>query len=93
MLVVRNVLARGRVAGILTTLGIGSGLFIHATLSSLGLSLILMRSAPAFEALKYLGAAYLIYLGIRAVLQAPHSNRVGSAISPGFLPGAPGLDR
>ena len=49
MLVIRNVMARGRRAGLLTTVGTCCGLFIHATLSALGLSLILVRSATAFE--------------------------------------------
>ncbi len=45
MLVIRNVLLRGQRAGLLTATGICSGLFCHATLSALGLSLILVRSA------------------------------------------------
>jgi RhtB (resistance to homoserine/threonine) family protein len=63
MLVVRSVLSRGWKAGILTTLGISTGLFVHATLSALGLSLILMRSAAVFEIVKLAGAGYLLYLG------------------------------
>lgn len=63
MLVIRSVLSRGWKAGILTTLGISSGLFVHATLSALGLSLILMRSAAVFEIVKLAGAGYLLYLG------------------------------
>ena len=69
MLVLKNVLARGRRAGLLTTLGICSGCLFHATLSSLGLSLILLRSATAYEAVKLLGAGYLMFLGAQALLQ------------------------
>ncbi len=69
MLVLRNVLGRGSRAGFLTTLGICSGLFIHATLSALGLSLILVRSATAFEVVKFIGACYLIFLGLRSLWQ------------------------
>lgn len=47
MLVIRNVMARGQPAGLLTTVGACSGLFVHATLSALGLSLILVRSATS----------------------------------------------
>jgi threonine/homoserine/homoserine lactone efflux protein len=69
MLVMRNVLARGARAGIMTTLGICSGLFVHATLSALGLSFILVRSATAFEVVKFVGACYLIFLGLRSLWQ------------------------
>ncbi len=70
MLVVRGVLARGALTGLLTTLGICTGLFIHATLSALGLSLILLRSATAFEAMKLAGALYLAFLGIQSLWNA-----------------------
>ena len=63
MLVIRNVLAYGRRAGFFTLLGICSGLLIHATLSALGLSLILVRSAELFDLVKLAGAGYLIFLG------------------------------
>lgn len=69
MLVIRSVLARGRGAGIMTTFGICCGLFVHATLSAAGLSLILVRSALAFEMLKLAGAAYLIFLGLQSLRQ------------------------
>src|SRR5262249_58557901 len=62
VLVIRNVIAHGQRAGVLTIVGICCGLFVHATLSAVGLSLILVRSATAFEVVKLLGAAYLIWL-------------------------------
>lgn len=70
MLVMRNVLARGQRAGILTAVGICSGLFFHATVSALGLSLILVRSAAAFEMVKLTGACYLIFLGSQSLWRA-----------------------
>jgi len=70
MLVIRNVLTRGRGAGFLTALGACGGLFIHATLSALGLSLILVRSATAFEIVKLIGAGYLVWLGIQSLRRA-----------------------
>jgi len=70
MLVIRSTLARGSRAGIATAVGIGAGLFVHATASALGLSLFLTRSAAAFQAVKALGALYLVYLGGRSFFNA-----------------------
>ncbi len=69
MLVLRNVLTYGRRAGIITAAGICSGLFVHATLSALGLSLILLRSSLAFTVVKIAGACYLILLGFWSLWQ------------------------
>jgi threonine/homoserine/homoserine lactone efflux protein len=66
-LVTRNVVARGRRAGMLTALGTSSGLCFHAVAVALGVSAILLRSATAFEAIKLCGAAYLGVLGILAL--------------------------
>src|SRR3974377_2024645 len=97
VLVIRNVMAQGQRAGLLTTFGICCGLFVHAALSAVGLSLILLKSATAFEVVKLLGAAYLIWLGAQSLWQAFHgSNReFGKAIPkqrstksvPFFVPG------
>jgi threonine/homoserine/homoserine lactone efflux protein len=67
LLVVRNVLTRGRAAGLATIGGIAAGCFVHAALSAIGVSLLLVRSAAAFEAVKLAGAAYLIVLGVQSV--------------------------
>ena len=82
MLVIRNVLARGRRAGLLTAGGIGSGLFCHATLSALGLSLILVRSAALYETVKLLGACYLLFLGCRSLWQTFRASQKRAASSP-----------
>lgn len=79
MLVLRNVLAGGRSSGIATTVGICSGLFVHAALSALGLSVILMSSAAAYEVVKTLGATYLVYLGLKSLWQAARHTPAGSA--------------
>jgi len=67
MLVIRSVMSRGREAGLMTTLGISCGLLVHGVLSGLGVSLILLRSAMLFEAVKLIGAGYLIYLGAKSL--------------------------
>jgi threonine/homoserine/homoserine lactone efflux protein len=58
----------GKKNGIITGLGIAFGDLIHTFAAVLGLSAILMTSAFAFEVVKYIGAAYLIYLGISALI-------------------------
>ena len=72
MLVMRSVVARGQRAGLLTTIGICCGLFVHASLSAVGLSVILVRSAAAFELVKLVGAAYLIFLGVQSLWRVMH---------------------
>jgi threonine/homoserine/homoserine lactone efflux protein len=65
-LVTRNVLMSGRRAAFFTTLGICSGLVVHATASALGLSAVLRESAMAFEIVKLVGACYLMLLGLQS---------------------------
>ncbi|MGB7338465.1 MAG: LysE family translocator [Phototrophicaceae bacterium] len=62
---------QGRLAGILSTLGIGVGAFVHVVAAAFGISALLMSSALAFTIVKYLGAAYLIYLGISTLMSNP----------------------
>ena len=61
-------LAGGRSAGIAAALGISAGSVIHSLAAALGLSALLATSAYAFMAVKFAGAAYLIYIGVRALL-------------------------
>jgi threonine/homoserine/homoserine lactone efflux protein len=56
---------QGRLAGLVSVLAIETANFLQAVGATLGLSAILLSSALAFDIVKYLGAAYLIYLGIR----------------------------
>jgi threonine/homoserine/homoserine lactone efflux protein len=63
--VVARSLDQGRWAGIVSTLGINVGTLFHVVAAALGVSALLMRSALAFSVVKYAGAAYLVYLGIR----------------------------
>jgi RhtB (resistance to homoserine/threonine) family protein len=61
-------IAQGREAGIASALGISAGSIFHTCAAALGLSAILATSALAFGAIKLLGGAYLIFLGIKMVL-------------------------
>ena len=70
MLVVRNVLRGGRRDGVITTVGICLGIFMHATLSALGVSVLLLHSATAFHLVKYAGACYLVWLGVQSLYSA-----------------------
>ncbi len=65
--VVARSLKQGKMAGFVSTLGIGLGSVIHVIFAALGLSTLLVKSALAFSVVKYLGAAYLLYLGIRTL--------------------------
>ncbi|WP_027721538.1 LysE family translocator [Maridesulfovibrio zosterae] len=67
MLVVNNSLTRSTKDGLCTVAGVNAGLLIHALASALGLSVILMNSATAFEMVKMAGALYIIFLGIQSL--------------------------
>src|SRR5580704_11438580 len=69
-LVTRNTLTEGRRAALATTLGICSGLSVHATASALGLSAILRISTIAYATVRFVGAAYLAYLGVQTLCGA-----------------------
>ncbi|WP_020680258.1 LysE family translocator [Marinobacterium rhizophilum] len=70
LLTVRNSARGGVAAGVVTSFGICSGLFVHAVLSALGISVLLMQSAVLFGALKFAGAGYLVWLGWGSLRQA-----------------------
>jgi threonine/homoserine/homoserine lactone efflux protein len=63
--VVGRSIGQGRAAGFVSALGIQVGTLVHVAAAAVGLSALLMSSAAAFAAVKYLGAAYLIYLGVQ----------------------------
>jgi threonine/homoserine/homoserine lactone efflux protein len=59
---------QGRMAGLASVMGVETANATHVVIAALGLSALLMTSALAFDVVKYLGAAYLIYLGVRKLL-------------------------
>ena len=81
LLVLTRTLHGGRKAGILTGLGIATGDFVHTLGAAVGLSALLMTSALAFNAVKFVGAAYLVYLGIRA-LREKHASAHLPVVAP-----------
>jgi threonine/homoserine/homoserine lactone efflux protein len=66
-LTIRNSLLGGRRAGIFTALGVSTGQAIWTLAASAGVAALLVASEPAFQALKLLGAAYLVWLGLQTL--------------------------
>ena len=65
--IVTRSIDQGRTAGIVSTLGIHVGTLVHIGAAAVGLSALVVSSALAFNTIKYLGAAYLIWLGVRKI--------------------------
>ena len=70
--------AQGRTAGLVSAIGLGTGSLLHAIGATLGLSAVVAYSPMAYPVVKYLGAAYLVYLGVGLLRQrsAPLANAV-----------------
>lgn len=79
-LTVRNALAAGRRGGVYTAAGVATGQLVWTIAVSVGIASVLAASAPAFLALKLIGAAYLIYLGVQS-LRAAWSSGDGTPAS------------
>lgn len=69
-------MAQGKKAGIMSVLGIGTGTIIHTIFAAFGLSIIIAKSILAFNIIKYAGAAYLVYIGIKMVTDKTQLNTV-----------------
>ena len=81
--VVARTVAGGRTEGLASCLGTGMGGMLHVLAAALGLSLIVAQSAVAFSVVKYLGAAYLIYLGLRLLLRRDDAFKIDRVASQG----------
>ncbi len=68
-LVTKNTLLHQRRAGIFSAIGIASAILIHMTYCLLGLAIVISHSLVAFSLVKYLGGAYLIYIGVRTLFE------------------------
>lgn len=67
MYITSKTMAQGKISGFLSALGVCSGAMLHALAAGIGLSMILTTSALTFNIIKWLGAAYFIYLGYKAI--------------------------
>ena len=72
-MVVRNSLIYSRRTGILAAAGLAMGIMLHITYSLLGIGLVISKSIVLFNAIKLLGAAYLIYIGVKSLLAKKQS--------------------
>ena len=81
VLIIRNASRGGWRDGVFTSFGICCGLFVHATISAVGISVILLHSAWAFRLLKLAGAFYLIWLGLVSLKSAAGRGMISEAIA------------
>ncbi len=65
---------QGKKAGVIAAIGIGAGCMVHVLAAAFGLSMILVTSPVAFSIVRYVGAAYLFYLGIKTLLTLKQQN-------------------
>jgi threonine/homoserine/homoserine lactone efflux protein len=96
VMALKNSLTYSRKTGIYTAIGFGMGIGVHILYSFAGLAILISQSEGLFNMIKYLGAAYLFYIGIKSILEKSNKISVGStkhiqditplkAISMGFL--------
>ncbi len=69
--IVGRSVAQGRGAGLMSALGISAGCCVHSLACAFGLTALLAASATAFTVIKFVGAIYLIYLGVRLIFAKP----------------------
>ena len=78
--------SQGVKAGIVSALGVAGGCIVHLLAAVIGLSAIIANSALAFDIIKYAGAAYLIYLGVRSILSKQNKFRIQDKVEKKSLP-------
>jgi len=82
IMVLTRSISRGKTAGLYSAVGVSLGLLVHTCAATFGLSIILAKSAFAYSFIKYLGAAYLIYLGYKSITAKTQQNELLSTAKP-----------
>ncbi|MCW2482783.1 LysE family translocator, partial [Candidatus Symbiopectobacterium sp. NZEC135] len=80
-MVTRNSLMLSRRAGILTAVGIGGGILVHMSYTLIGIGLIIQQSLWLFNIIKLIGAAYLIWLGVKMLRTKPTRTQSDTGIA------------
>ena len=81
--IVTRSIDQGRRAGLMSVLGVAVGSVVHVTAAALGLSGLLLSSTIAFQSVKYLGAAYLVFLGVQKFVKPEQSTQTVEREAPG----------
>lgn len=81
IMVVRNSLVYSRRSGVYTAVGLGLGILLHVTLALVGIAFIISQSVVLFNIIKFLGAGYLIYIGIKSLKAKPSTMEEGKAVA------------
>jgi RhtB (resistance to homoserine/threonine) family protein len=87
--IVGRSVAQGRRAGLMSALGISAGCCVHVLACAFGLTALLAASATAFTVIKFVGAIYLIYLGVRLIFAKPPAEPAAASGTPSRAAGAP----
>jgi len=87
--IVGRSVAQGRGAGLMSALGISAGCCVHSLACAFGLTALLAASATAFTVIKFVGAIYLMYLGVRLIFTKPAQQARAGQASPSRVSGAP----
>ena len=82
VLIARTVPTSGRAAGFANVAGFVTGFYLHGALAILGISIVLVQSATAFAIVKYLGAAYLCWIGVKSLIAAWRGDRTTATVKP-----------
>jgi RhtB (resistance to homoserine/threonine) family protein len=83
--IVSHALRNGVRAGVVAGLGVTAGCFVHVAAAALGVGALLAASATAFTVLKWAGAAYLVWVGVRLLFARPSKQSWGSCVTPAYL--------